>query len=376
MPMKTPFGMRLALIGSALLLVLGFAAFWYASNRGGQSSGQADAHAVTVTIKSKVCDPSDITVPAGTTTFTIVNETDRALEWEILDGVMVVDERENITPGMRQSMTVKLLPGDYEITCGLLNNPRGKLRVTPSAESKAEAARPSLVAYVGPLAEYQVYLLTEAEALDTASHELVNALRAGQADKARKLYATAHQSYVRIEPAAQLFGDLEANLNARPEYFEKREADPNFIGFRKIASGLASGSDPKSLAPIGDKLLADLATLKERLAAIELRPEQLGDLPAKQLRGMASGLANGESSTDLRGAYEGSAKIAELLSPLLAKADPGLEAKLKADLARLDLAIDVIKDDRLDGSERSAMGRTLADLADDFVKANGALGLK
>jgi iron uptake system component EfeO len=73
---------------------------------------------VTVTIHPNACEPNEITVPAGRTTFTIVNQSNRALEWEILDGVMVVEERENIAPGFSQTMTVKLQPGEFAITCG------------------------------------------------------------------------------------------------------------------------------------------------------------------------------------------------------------------------------------------------------------------
>ncbi len=56
--------------------------------------------------------PNAITVPAGRSTFTIVNNSDRALEWEILDGVMVVEERENIVPGFSQTLQAKLKAGD------------------------------------------------------------------------------------------------------------------------------------------------------------------------------------------------------------------------------------------------------------------------
>ncbi|WP_204271950.1 cupredoxin domain-containing protein, partial [Escherichia coli] len=56
----------------------------------------ASAGAITVTISEGKCDPNALTVPAGRTTFNIVNKSDRALEWEILDGVMVLEERENI----------------------------------------------------------------------------------------------------------------------------------------------------------------------------------------------------------------------------------------------------------------------------------------
>nr|WP_314466037.1 iron uptake system protein EfeO [uncultured Novosphingobium sp.] len=383
--------MRAALVGSALLVLLGGVAFWYASNRSGRTPRTTDGHAVTVTIRGKVCDPNDITVPAGKTTFTIVNETQRALEWEILDGVMVIDERENIAPGLRQTMTVKLEPGDYDITCGLLNNPRGKLHVTPSAESDAEAARPSLETYVGPLAEYQVYLLTEAETLDSSAQALVAALKAGQLDKARRLYAPAHQSYVRIEAAAQVFGDLEARLNARADYYEKKTTDPAFHGFRRIEYGLANGSDARALGPVGDKLLADIATLKERLAGIELKPEQLAGFTEKQFRRLsdslgaapsASGPATGDDSpADLQGLYESGSKVAELLSPLLVKANPALDKAFNADFAAFDKALaplrtgDTMRAVKLDPAQRRAMAAILAKIVADFGKTNAALGL-
>ena len=53
-----------------------------------------------------------LTVPAGKTQFTIKNNSMRALEWEILKGVLVVEERENIAPGFIQKMTVDLQPGE------------------------------------------------------------------------------------------------------------------------------------------------------------------------------------------------------------------------------------------------------------------------
>jgi iron uptake system component EfeO len=45
---------------------------------------------VAVTITDKTCDPNTLTVEAGRNTFAILNKSDRAVEWEILQGVMVV----------------------------------------------------------------------------------------------------------------------------------------------------------------------------------------------------------------------------------------------------------------------------------------------
>ena len=72
--------MRVAVGGSAVLVIAGLGAFWYASNKAKQAAPQDDANTVTVTIQDNVCKPNDITVPVVGTTFGIVNSCDRALE--------------------------------------------------------------------------------------------------------------------------------------------------------------------------------------------------------------------------------------------------------------------------------------------------------
>ena len=70
---------------------------------------------VNIAVNDSACEPMELTVPSGKTTFNIKNNSGRKLEWEILEGVMVVDERENIAPGLSDKMTVTLLPGTYEM---------------------------------------------------------------------------------------------------------------------------------------------------------------------------------------------------------------------------------------------------------------------
>ena len=280
--------MRTALGGSAILVIAGLGAFWYASQKAQQQAPKEEGDVVTVTIEDKVCKPNEITVPAGRTTFRIVNNSDRALEWEILDGIMVVEERENIAPGFAQTMRVKLRPGDYDITCGLLSNPRGKLHVMPSADSEAEAARPSAVNFLGALAEYRFYMVSQTSQLQDATEQLVAAIKAGNLKEAQALYAPAHQFYKRIEPMAEMFADLDQRINGRADYFEKREADPAFLGFHRLEYTLFGQPTPdlKALAPIADELQADLGKLKERLSALDIKPERLhGRQPAHRRRG-------------------------------------------------------------------------------------------
>lgn len=394
-PSSTPSsrGMRVAVAGSALLVAAGLAAFWYASGVARKAPPKAADHAVTVTIQGNVCQPNEITVPAGRTTFTIVNQSSRALEWEILDGVMVVEERENIAPGFSQTMTVKLPPGEFDITCGLLSNPRGKLRVTPSAASDAEAARPSLVNYVGALAEYRVFLALESGALQDAAQALADAIQAGDLKQAQALYAPAHQAYKRIEPMAERFADLDTRLNARADYFEKREADPAFSGFHRIEHGLfgpdAAKGDVKALAPVATQLVADVGTLKERLRALNVPPERLASSGARLLRRVADNLpAGGEDHeghgelVNLQGTFEGTKKIADLLSPLLAKASPELQKGIDQRFAAFAAALDPYREGEgfkavsLDEAQRKALAAPVLALADEMAKVNAALGLE
>ncbi|SFP20171.1 iron uptake system component EfeO [Variovorax sp. PDC80] len=381
--------MRAAVAASALLALAGLAAFWYASNHARQAPPKAADNAVTVTIRGNVCEPNEITVPAGRTTFTIVNQSNRALEWEILDGVMVVEERENIAPGFSQTMTVKLQPGDFAITCGLLSNPRGKLRVTPSAASEAEAARPSLVNYVGALAEYQTFLRLEAGTLEDAVRALSDAVQAGDLQQARALYAPAHQAYKRIEPMAELFADLDTRINARADYFEKREADAGFTGFHRIEYALYGQNDLKLLAPVVAQLIADIGVLKERLRGLNMPPERLASSASKLLRRVADNLpAGGEDHyghaelANLQGSYEGTKKIADLLQPLLVKAAPALQKSLDERFAAFDAALapyregEGFKPAPLDEAQRKALAEPVRALAEELAKVNAALGLE
>ena len=98
----------------------------------------ADVPQVKVTVNDKQCEPMQLTVPAGKTQFVVHNTSQKNVEWEILKGVMVVEERENIAPGFTQKMTATLEAGEYDMTCGPLSNPKGKLTVTAATNGATD----------------------------------------------------------------------------------------------------------------------------------------------------------------------------------------------------------------------------------------------
>ena len=139
---------------------------------------QAAQKAVEVSVNNDACEPMEITVPSGKVTFNIKNVSKRALEWEILKGVMVVDERENILPQLSDKLTVTLLPGEYQMTCGLLNNPRGKLIVTDSGYVDTTNAA-ELEKLAEPLAQYKEYAQAEIDELVKKTEVFVKAVKEG-----------------------------------------------------------------------------------------------------------------------------------------------------------------------------------------------------
>lgn len=346
-----PRALRWAVAGSVILMIAAGGLFYYASKMAA-AKRQAHPDEVQVTIHPHSCEPNALTVPAGRASFRIVNRSDRAVEWEILDGVLVVEERENIAPGLSQVINANLLPGDYAITCGLLSNPRGTLHVTPTAASEAAArAKPSMVAYVGPLSEFRVYLSSQGSALIKAVTALEQAIAAGDLTQAQALYIPARAAYQRLAPAAQRLAELDNRINARADYFEQREQDPGFRGFHRLEFALFQQRSLDGLTPAAQQLLADVTTLKQQLLAQSLPPEQLVSIVVRNLDNLGdvratSGEEERYSHSDLNGFagnLDAARKVLDLLRPLLDKSAADLLPTLDNALAGLDAELNRFK---------------------------------
>ncbi|MCU7646235.1 iron uptake system protein EfeO [Pseudomonas piscis] len=385
-----PRALRWAVAGSVIVMVAAGGLFYYASQLAA-SKRQAHQGEITVTIHPHSCEPNALTVPAGRASFRIVNRSERAVEWEILDGVLVVEERENIAPGLSQVINANLQPGDYAITCGLLSNPRGTLHVTPTAESDAQAkARPSLVAFVGPLSEFRVYLSTQGSALVKAVAALQQAIEADDLAQAQALYVPARAAYQRLAPAAQRLAELDNAINARADYFEQREQDPGFTGFHRLEYGLFQRRDLKGLDPVAQRLSQDVASLKQQLLAQTLPPEQLVGSVARNMRNLAelratSGEEERYSHSDLSGFaanLETTRKVVDLLRPLLAKSAAPLLARVDEAGNALGARLDNLRDgfgyqnyDKVDAGQRQELADKAKALADALDGIDPALGL-
>ena len=340
---------------------------------------------IRVTVTDEGCNPNQISAEAGKSTFHIKNESRRALEWEILKGVMVVDERENILPGFMQTLTTTLDAGDYEMTCGLLSNPRGIFN------EAAKPAKPSAMDLVGPLAQYKVYVTAEIGAMVDKTRTLVQAIKAGHLEEAQKAYAPAHVHYERIEPIAELFNDLDGSMDSREDDFDKKADDPKFTGFHRIEKVLFGDKSVAGLAPMADKLMDDALDLQKRVADLAIAPKNLVGGAAELIEEVASKKISGEedrySRTDLwdfQGNIDGAQKIATLLDPLLRKQNAELSARLRVNFQKIDALLAKYKTagggfesyEKLTEKDRNALKAPITTLAEDLSTLKGALGVE
>ncbi|TCR62261.1 cupredoxin domain-containing protein [Bosea sp. BK604] len=313
---KRSLGLRIAMAGTALLLCGGVIAFFYAAQRGARPTAAKGAGPdIAIAITERSCEPAQLTVPAGKHSFLVTNRSQRVLEWEILDGVIVVEERENIVPGQSRRLTAQLHPGEYAITCGLLSAPRGRLIVTASPQ--AAAPRLALMDFVGPVAEYRVYLLQQADTLAAALAQIKDETEAGKLDAVAQAAADADATFRNLRPAL-----TEAELKAGP-LADLQQA-------LALAHGARAGADIAALTGSIEALQGNAKMLADTLATRTVLPEAMLGGALEAANALPQPVDGAKAGT------AGIRKIVDLLHPLMARLDTALAAKTLADLGAIE----------------------------------------
>ena len=193
-----------------------------------------------------------------------------------------------------------------------------------TAPMAAAASTDATLDLVEPIANYKLYVAENTAKLVEDTGKFVEAIKAGDVDKAKALYAPTRMSYETVEPIAELFSDLDVSIDARADDYEKGEKDPTFTGFHRIEYGLWEEGSTEGLGDYADKLLADVKDLDQRIADLTFPPETVVGGAAALMEEVAATKISGEedrySHTDLwdfKANFDGARKIFELVKPLL-----------------------------------------------------------
>lgn len=243
------------------------------------------------------------------------------------------------------------------------------------------------LALVEPVTDYKLYVTENTDELVDGVSEFTEAVKAGDVDKAKELFPRVRVNYERIEPIAELFSDLDVSIDSRADDYEGKEADPAFPGFHRIEYGLWEENSTEGLAPVADKLMADVTELHARIDGLTFPPEVVVGGAAALMEEVAATKISGEedrySHTDLwdfKANFDGAYKIVELFRPLVEDASflftvDGNFEKIDTILAKYEDGDGYVTYDHLTDADRTVMAAAVNTLAEDLSTLRGKLGL-
>ncbi len=359
---------------------------------GGSGSGEAaggdGAGSVALTMTEAGCDPVSLSAPAGSVEFAVTNESGLKGEFEVISSAPEILTEEFLEDGASGTFTVSLQPGQYQVICGAPSNTRADLVVTGEGE-----AAPSLQVDQADLdaavTDYQAYVLAQTEALATNTKKFTDAVRAGDLDTAKQLYAEVRVPWEQIEPVAELFPDSDGVIDSRADDFPEAEADPDFTGFHALEYGLFAGGDV-DMAALADRLDTDIQSLIGEVEVVEIQPQVMTNGAAALIEEAAQTKITGEeerySGTDLvtlQANVDGANKVFVLVSPLLASVDKQLDDDLTAQFAKVQALLETYRTadgfepyNAVSEADRAKLKTSMAELSELLSQVSGSLGLQ
>ncbi|MEU4422460.1 iron uptake system protein EfeO [Actinoplanes sp. NPDC024001] len=308
----------------------------------GEPETTAAGGPIAVQATDSTCEVARTTLDAGTSVFAVTNKGNKVTEFYVYaPGDRVMAEVENIAPGLSRNLHVELPAGQYETACkpGMIGKGiRGPLTVSGSAAPLTDDA-----ALLAATASYSRYVKSQTAALEERTAEFVAAVKAGDIPKAKALFPISRTYWERIEPVAEIFGDLDPRIDGREEVTEE---GLTFGGFHRIEKDLWIAGDVSKSGPIADQLMADVKEVVQKANAEKLSPLQLANGAKALLDEVASGKITGEedrySHTDLwdfNANIDGSKAAIAALRPVLEERDPELVKTVDAQFANVDATL-------------------------------------
>jgi iron uptake system component EfeO len=324
------------------LVALSCATVGLAAGCGSSATPSTQDGSIEVLATDTECKVARAQASAGTTVFTIKNNGSKANEFYVYAaGDRVMGEVENIGPGVNRDLHVELPAGTYQTACkpGMSGDGiRAAFTVTGSAAALTDDA-----ALAEATASYQRYVKSQTDALLAKTQEFVDAVKAGDVAKAKALFPIARTYWERIEPVAEIFGDLDPKIDGREEVTEEGMA---FTGFHALEKDLWTTGDVSKSGPMADQLMVNVKEIVSKATAEKLSPLQLANGAKELLDEVATGKITGEedrySHTDLwdfAANVEGSKAAIAALRPVLDKRDPALVKTLDEQFAAVQAAL-------------------------------------
>lgn len=220
-----------------------------AKNASSSDGSGKDGSVINISSTDDACTASAAEASSGTVTFNVKNDGGKITEFYLLasDGLRIVGERENITPGSSAELTVTLQPGEYFTACkpGMRGDHVGKAALKVTGDP-VELEGEDKELFEAAVSDYINFVKNEVAELAPKAEEFAQAYIAKDDNKAREMFAKMRVHYERIEPIAEALGVLDPRIDYREiDYLAEadslKEDDPTFtewLGFHRIEKDL------------------------------------------------------------------------------------------------------------------------------------------
>jgi iron uptake system component EfeO len=292
----------------------------------GSSPAASADQEVAISLTSKGCQPQPSTIKAGHVSFTVTNKDAGAVseaELRSSDLSHILGEQENLTPGLSGGFALNIQPGSYKIACPGASTAHWDLTVTGAATGSSWQSNSQLAAAV---TGYSSYIDTNVAELVTHTQAFCAAIDAGDINQAELLYSPARIYYERIEPVAEIWGDLDTDIDGRWENPVTVAAD--FMGFHRIEQLLWQDKTLTGAAALCTGLVTHEQQLQTLVKSAQYSPLEMAAGATDLINEAATAKITGEeerySNVDLptlQGNVDGAMEVFTLLKPYLAAPD-------------------------------------------------------
>jgi iron uptake system component EfeO len=293
------------------------------------SGGVSQPAKVMIRLTAEGCQPEPASVSAGPVEFTVQNDSAAAVteaELKSADLAHIFGEKENLTPGLSAAFSVTLQPGRYKVQCPGAAAQNWDFTVTGAATGPSWESKPELVKAVS---QYTAFVSFSAGSLLRSTRAFCFAVKAGNRSLAQQRYAQARVFYEQIEPVAEVFGDLDTQIDGR--WQNPVTVRSQFMGFHRLEQILWDRPSMTGATALCQRLMDHEEKLVTAVSTASYSPQEMAagatDLINEAATSKITGTEERYSHTDLvdfDANMKASMKVASLLSPYLQTVDPDL----------------------------------------------------
>ncbi len=278
--------------------------------------------------------------------------------------------------------------------CG--NNEAGsdKQAETPVAQSENQTSTDTTDAadqeaagsdYTTAVDGYRAFAIEQIDEFVKQTEKFTDAVKAGDLETAKSLYAPARMYYERIEPVAEALGDLDPNIDARDGDVEAAD----WRGFHRIEKALWEDKTTEGMTDFADTLLSDAKLLRAKVETMDIDASLMVTGAVELLNEVSSSKVTGEeerySHTDLydfAANVEGAREIYNLFKDDLAAKDKDLNQQIADRFDALEKELAPFKDgdgyvsyEKLKDEDVKKLSQNLDALAEPLSNMGQVLGV-